>query len=331
MILSQKRRNNMKLKEFITEETNIDNFVSEIDKYKAKWLDIVNKFQIDTNLKKLLNDFFMITTLEYKKVIGSELHKKITENIYQAPILIIISSILNYKYIGHQLINKDVIFSCLDFIILDIIKSNLNMSEITELFLGLSLILQEIFPDETREINSNFRKLIRKKIPDDLVSDKLIDNALKIKENIMKTDNFGINVNYNKRFLELLNKVYSYINEYIETIENNKKKEDKNVNEKIENIKLFYFSEEAVKGTPAYKAKYKVNNAIKSGKIKKPSQCSKCHKKTSRLEFSHNSYKNPLKGKWLCHSCHRKLNKKLAKKRGPEAVYNPSGKYPKKT
>lgn len=97
-------------------------------------------------------------------------------------------------------------------------------------------------------------------------------------------------------------------------------------------MKFILLVEEVVKGTKAYKAKYAHNNKIarlkKLGKFKKPKRCPKC-KGPGPFEFAHTNYNNG-KGRWLCTSCHRKENAKMAKKRGAKGVYNPTGKYPKK-
>lgn len=53
----------------------------------------------------------------------------------------------------------------------------------------------------------------------------------------------------------------------------------------------------------------KVNNAIRDGRMKKPTHCAICHKSGKKLQFHHESYSKTgkPKGKWICASCHQKL------------------------
>ena len=60
------------------------------------------------------------------------------------------------------------------------------------------------------------------------------------------------------------------------------------------------------------KAREKVNNAIRSGKIIKPINCSKCNRET-RLSGHHFDYSKPLEVIWLCGSCHKKIHTNLTK------------------
>jgi len=50
-----------------------------------------------------------------------------------------------------------------------------------------------------------------------------------------------------------------------------------------------------------------VRYALKSGSLKKPLLCSKCGDERKLLGH-HEDYDLPLKVKWLCYSCHKKLN-----------------------
>lgn len=52
-------------------------------------------------------------------------------------------------------------------------------------------------------------------------------------------------------------------------------------------------------------ARAKINNALRDGRLKKPSTCKKCGKHTSKLQFHHTDYRNPKKGYWICASCHK--------------------------
>jgi len=56
------------------------------------------------------------------------------------------------------------------------------------------------------------------------------------------------------------------------------------------------------------KARYILDNAVRSGKIKKPSVCSQCGS-ALRVEAHHPNYAFPLKVIWLCRRCHRALDR----------------------
>jgi hypothetical protein len=56
-----------------------------------------------------------------------------------------------------------------------------------------------------------------------------------------------------------------------------------------------------------YAANLVLNNSLRSGKIKKPEQCSMCMKKT-RLCGHHSDYSQPLAVLWLCQICHKKVH-----------------------
>ena len=55
----------------------------------------------------------------------------------------------------------------------------------------------------------------------------------------------------------------------------------------------------------------KVGYAIKTGDIKKPSECQKCARKPKRIEGHHFDYSKPLDVIWLCASCHTKLHNNI--------------------
>ena len=60
-------------------------------------------------------------------------------------------------------------------------------------------------------------------------------------------------------------------------------------------------------------ARSDLNNAVKTGKIQKPSRCSVCGTVGSiveefRLEGHHNDYRRPLSVVWVCTRCHAELD-----------------------
>ena len=57
-----------------------------------------------------------------------------------------------------------------------------------------------------------------------------------------------------------------------------------------------------------YRARYILNNAIKSKEIVKPKTCERCGG-TGRIHGHHDNYQEPLTVIWLCASCHRKRHK----------------------
>lgn len=66
-----------------------------------------------------------------------------------------------------------------------------------------------------------------------------------------------------------------------------------------------------IKGTAKYvaantikiKAHHSINNAIRDGKITKPSVCEECSE-TKKIHGHHDDYALPLKVRWLCQPCH---------------------------
>ena len=49
-------------------------------------------------------------------------------------------------------------------------------------------------------------------------------------------------------------------------------------------------------------------NAIRDGKLKRPSKCSVC-KSQKMIEAHHDDYTQPMKVRWLCNTCHRNWHK----------------------
>ena len=56
-----------------------------------------------------------------------------------------------------------------------------------------------------------------------------------------------------------------------------------------------------------YAAKILLNNAIRSGRIKRPERCSVCNKKT-RICGHHEDYYKPLDVVWVCQVCHKRIH-----------------------
>jgi len=52
-----------------------------------------------------------------------------------------------------------------------------------------------------------------------------------------------------------------------------------------------------------------VNNAVRSGRLKKPSDCQSCGSRPNRLHGHHDDYAYPLVVRWLCPACHNKWHK----------------------
>jgi len=52
-----------------------------------------------------------------------------------------------------------------------------------------------------------------------------------------------------------------------------------------------------------------VGNAVRDGKLIKPSTCESCSDKPSRLHGHHDDYAYPLVVRWLCPTCHSRWHK----------------------
>jgi RNase P subunit RPR2 len=55
-----------------------------------------------------------------------------------------------------------------------------------------------------------------------------------------------------------------------------------------------------------FMAREKLRQAVRSGRLKKPTSCSECHKELPprKIHGHHLDYANPLDVVWLCVSCH---------------------------
>lgn len=51
-----------------------------------------------------------------------------------------------------------------------------------------------------------------------------------------------------------------------------------------------------------------VRDRVKSGKIKKPTACSKCNSE-GKIYGHHDDYDKPIEVRWLCNKCHRQWHK----------------------
>lgn len=58
----------------------------------------------------------------------------------------------------------------------------------------------------------------------------------------------------------------------------------------------------------AHNAQQRVYDALQRGEIKKPDRCSVCGVVTDNLQFAHSDYSGRLNGRWVCPSCHAKMD-----------------------
>ena len=56
-----------------------------------------------------------------------------------------------------------------------------------------------------------------------------------------------------------------------------------------------------------YKARTKVGNDLRLGKLKRPDSCSVCGS-SAKLEAHHTDYSKPLELVWTCTPCHKKIH-----------------------
>lgn len=60
-------------------------------------------------------------------------------------------------------------------------------------------------------------------------------------------------------------------------------------------------------------AQFAVQDALKSGQLVKPKNCSKCGVYNKYIDGHHDDYSKKLDVVWLCRSCHQKIHKKKKK------------------
>jgi hypothetical protein len=58
----------------------------------------------------------------------------------------------------------------------------------------------------------------------------------------------------------------------------------------------------------AYAAHLITGNAIRDGKLVRPTNCSECNS-THKIEGHHDDYTQPLEVRWLCETCHKKWHR----------------------
>jgi hypothetical protein len=73
------------------------------------------------------------------------------------------------------------------------------------------------------------------------------------------------------------------------------------------------------------RAMYKLQYAVKIGKIKKPTTCSVCNKVSSKINGHHENYNKPFEVIWLCNGCHQKLHNKRISILSQRRAINPTG------
>jgi hypothetical protein len=57
----------------------------------------------------------------------------------------------------------------------------------------------------------------------------------------------------------------------------------------------------------------KLRNAIRAGKIVRPTKCEHCEAENVPIEGAHYDYSKPFDVKWLCRSCHRRWDNQIPK------------------
>ena len=90
--------------------------------------------------------------------------------------------------------------------------------------------------------------------------------------------------------------------------------------EKIREYKNQYRKQSYHRNPEKHKARHKLNNAVRRGKIHKPLYCSSCDS-DKHLEAHHTDYSKPLEVLWLCRTCHVELHNRIRNKQIKRRVY----------
>ena len=96
-------------------------------------------------------------------------------------------------------------------------------------------------------------------------------------------------------------------NKYREKVAANTKKIRQNYQSRYKQRKAEY--NRTLRPKQMVNSYHKVRNAIKSGKLVRPTNCSNCNKE-GRIEAHHDDYTKPLEIRWLCRSCHSEHHRK---------------------
>ena len=92
---------------------------------------------------------------------------------------------------------------------------------------------------------------------------------------------------------------------YSEKVEQYREYERKRYKEPKRRASLSASYKESCKRKPGkYRSRYEISNALRSGKLIKPKNCSMCGS-DKRIEAHHVDYRSPLNIVWVCFSCHR--------------------------
>ncbi len=130
-----------------------------------------------------------------------------------------------------------------------------------------------------------------------------------------------------KQQQEIRNNNLEYYQNYDRNRPNKEERNEKNKqylkteNGKLSHAKSIKRSKE--KYPLKYKAKTAVGNAVRDGKLIKPTTCESCGAITlsKRLEGHHCDYSKPLEVMWLCIPCHKEWHKNNTPLNSDEGLY----------